>query len=185
MLLLKAQGLKEIITTYLKFNRNERHYLYLMKSQVNGISSLVGMLKIGEKRLFVFDHMGKHHEISPLCVLDFYVVDSKQRRGFGRKLFDTMLIREKVRPEHLAIDSPSEKCLSFLKKHYGLKQPIMQTNNYVIFPGFFDNRSSLCDHAHQNNHNSILPYSAKSYFRRNDDLSHLNVILIKFIIIFY
>ena len=31
------------------------------------------------------------HEVSPLCVLDFYVHESKQRCGYGKALFEAML----------------------------------------------------------------------------------------------
>lgn len=48
---------------------------------------------------------------------------------------------EKVKPPQLAIDRPSLKFSSFLKKHYGLSHSIPQTNNFVIFEGFFSNQS--------------------------------------------
>ena len=141
--------------------------------------SLVGMIKVGEKRLFVFDHMGKYHEMSPLCVLDFYVHESQQRRGFGRKLFDYMLACEQVRVEHLAIDSPSEKCTRFLKKHYGFKQPIPQNNNFVVFPGFFENRPSMMRRGQMpNGDRKFETFSAMPYYNRLEDLPPLNVYLI-------
>ena len=31
------------------------------------------------------------HEVEPLCVLDFYVHESRQRSGCGKKLFEEML----------------------------------------------------------------------------------------------
>ncbi len=40
-------------------------------------------------------------------------------------------------PEKLAYDRPSEKLISFLKKHYKLSSFIPQNNNYVIFDRFF------------------------------------------------
>jgi hypothetical protein len=33
-----------------------------------------------------------HHEVQPLCVLDFYVHESKQRMGCGRALYERMLL---------------------------------------------------------------------------------------------
>ena len=151
-----------------------------MKAYVNvskNTPSLVGLLKVGEKRLFVFDHKGNYHEMSPLCVLDFYVHESQQRRGFGRKLFDYMLACEQVRVEHLAIDSPSEKCVRFLKKHYDLKQPIPQTNNFVVFPGFFENRPSLMRRGQFGlvAERKFEAYSAKPYYNKVNDLSPYNV----------
>ncbi|CAH8602065.1 unnamed protein product [Heterobilharzia americana] len=75
----------------------------------------------------------------PLCVLDFYVHESHQRQGCGRKLFDFMLQSEDIKPSRLAIDLPSKKMIQFLHKHYHLINPIHLANNFVIYPGFFDN----------------------------------------------
>jgi len=52
-----------------------------------GRGTAVGILKIGHKKLFVYSHHGAVHEMEPLCVLDFYVHESRQRMGCGRKLF--------------------------------------------------------------------------------------------------
>ena len=51
---------------------------------------------------------------------------------------------------YLAVDRPSTKLVSFLRKHYGLVNTIpqvppplptsIQVNNYVIFSGFFHDR---------------------------------------------
>ena len=51
----------------------------------------MGILKVGHKKLFVYDNIKVQHELEPLCVLDFYVHESRQRMGCGRKLFDFML----------------------------------------------------------------------------------------------
>lgn len=37
------------------------------------------------------------HEVEPLCVLDFYVHESRQRTGCGKNLFEAMLeVMEKM-----------------------------------------------------------------------------------------
>jgi hypothetical protein len=134
------------------------------------------LLKVGEKKLFCHDNQGNNHEMSPLCVLDFYVHESQQRRGFGRKLFDYMLNSEQAKVEHLAVDSPSEKCVRFLRKHYSLTNPTPQTNNYMIFGGFFD-RPSLKKPPHNfrgNRPYEIGSYSANPYFNYKNDLPPLN-----------
>ena len=116
------------------------------------------MLKVGRKKLFLLDGAGKPHELSPMCVLDFYVTETRQRTGCGKRLFEAMLRREQVEPRSLAVDRPSEKLISFLRKHYSLASIIpqvlapvesfhliklqiyaifLQVNNYVIFSGFF------------------------------------------------
>ena len=51
-----------------------------------------------------------------------------------------MLQRERVNVQHLAIDRPSPKFLSFLQKHYNLKAAVPQVNNFVVFDGFFRDR---------------------------------------------
>jgi len=57
----------------------------------SGKGNVVGLLKVGRKKLFVFDAAGGHHEMKPLCVLDFYVHESKQRMGCGKALYEYML----------------------------------------------------------------------------------------------
>lgn len=82
----------------------------------------VGIIKVGVKKLFIRNESGNIKEISPLCVLDFYVHESVQRGGHGKALFEKMLQEEGVRPERLGYDRPSEKLIGFLAKHYGLKR---------------------------------------------------------------
>ncbi len=83
---------------------------------------VIGLLKVGVKKLFIRNEMGAIKEISPLCVLDFYVHESMQRGGHGKAIFEKMLENEGVKPEKLGYDRPSEKLLGFLAKHYGLKR---------------------------------------------------------------
>lgn len=49
------------------------------------------MLKTGQKGLYVFDRYGQHYQVSPPCVLDFYIHESRQRNGLGKRLFEHML----------------------------------------------------------------------------------------------
>ena len=44
-----------------------------------GDGIVVGMLKVGEKKLFVYDSQGQNHEMTPLCVLDFFVCENQQK----------------------------------------------------------------------------------------------------------
>ncbi len=55
------------------------------------LGSVIGFIKVGAKHLYVYDSHGQVHERTPLCVLDFYVHESKQRSGYGKKLFEVML----------------------------------------------------------------------------------------------
>jgi alpha-tubulin N-acetyltransferase 1 len=104
--------------------------------------------------------------MTPLCILDFYVCEGQQRRGYGKSIFDYMLNSENVVPEYLAIDYPTEKSVKFLKKHYNLKNPNYQGNNYVIFEGFFNNRSGV--NRRNTSLNGFNSYSANVNSRTNN-----------------
>ncbi|XP_066437657.1 alpha-tubulin N-acetyltransferase 1 isoform X2 [Eleutherodactylus coqui] len=140
----KAQRLPAPITSASRMQTNQ-HHLYILKDctpKTAGRGLVIGFLKVGYKKLFVLDRKGSHIEAEPLCILDFYIHESLQRHGFGKELFGFMLRIEQVEPQHLAIDRPSEKFLSFLWKHYNLRAVIPQVNNFVIFEGFFRDRKA-------------------------------------------
>lgn len=44
-----------------------------------------------------------------------------------------MLSHQNVLPEKLGYDKPSDKFISFLSKHFGLKKYVPQNNNFVVF----------------------------------------------------
>ena len=128
----KAQGLSSVITSFSRmYSSDNRLYMRVERDTV------LGFIKVGEKNLFHREYSGKTRELKLLCVLDFFVHESVQRGGVGKSLFEEMTRRENVRPEKLAIDRPSHKFLSFLKKHYGLSQFVPQVNNFVIFDKCF------------------------------------------------
>jgi len=100
---------------------------------------VLGLIKTGPKRLFVVQGQNQGLvEINPLCVLDFYVHESMQRRGFGRELFDHVLKDLNIPAVKLAIDRPSEKFVNFLAKYYNMRAQIPQVNNFAVFHGFFN-----------------------------------------------
>ena len=76
-------------------------------------------------------------EVEPLCVLDFYVHESCQRQGYGKRLFDFVVKAEAASPARIAYDRPSPKFVAFLAKHFGLRHHRPQTNNFVVFDEFF------------------------------------------------
>ena len=129
-----AQSLKNPITSGAKMMAAEGHTVYMLvdRTAAAGQGAVVGMLKVGRKKLFLLDHSGKPNEMTPMCVLDFYVTETRQRTGCGRKLFETMLAREGVDPRYLAIDRPSDKLISFLRKHYGLASIIPQVTSTEV-----------------------------------------------------
>ena len=134
MLSCRAQRLAEPISTAEKLHSNPGQRLYMMFDQAAHLA--VGILKVGRKHLFIMD-VARQHEIEPLCVLDFYVHESRQRSGFGRELFEHVLRAEGVEPHRLAYDRPSPKLLGFLRKHYGLSRYTPQPNNFVLFADYF------------------------------------------------
>ncbi len=79
ILTFQAQGLKTPVTTGTKFLETDQR-IYL-KCEGNAI---IGFLKMGVKKLFIHDEFGTIREISPLCVLDFYVHENFQRTGVGK-----------------------------------------------------------------------------------------------------
>ncbi|XP_066580173.1 alpha-tubulin N-acetyltransferase 1 isoform X2 [Amia ocellicauda] len=138
----KAQQLATPITSAAKMQSN-RHHLYLLKDREGngGRGMAVGFLKVGYKKLFLLNHRGAHLETEPLCVLDFYISESLQRHGYGKEIFNYMLECERVEPQQMAFDRPSPKFQSFLKKHYSLEHCVPQVNNFVVFDGFFREKS--------------------------------------------
>ncbi|XP_059693360.1 alpha-tubulin N-acetyltransferase 1 isoform X5 [Haemorhous mexicanus] len=137
----QAQGLSTPVTSAARMESN-RHVLYILRDTRCPRGAVLGFLKVGYKKLFLLERDGSHVEVEPLCVLDFYIHESQQRRGLGRELFREMLQRERVQPHKLAVDRPSEKLLGFLRKHFGLCDLIPQVNNFVIFEGFFSTRTA-------------------------------------------
>lgn len=139
-----AQGLRKPVTTGMPHLPSQRVYLL-----ASGRTAL-GFLKVGPKRLFVTSPPSKSsgsrpsvvgdalREVTPVCALDFYVHESCQRNGYGRKLFEAMLSCEGLQAAQLAYDRPSPKLKAFLAKHYGLTRFRPQNNNYVIFDDYFE-----------------------------------------------
>ena len=129
----RAQRLNTTITSAHKFFISN-HRIFIKAEQ----NKVLGFIKVGSKKLFLRDRGFNYHEVNTLCVLDFYVHESTQRRGIGKELFDYMLKFEKKIPTELAYDRPSDKLLNFLNKYFGLNNYIPQNNNYVVFDEFFD-----------------------------------------------
>ncbi|VDK37899.1 unnamed protein product [Taenia asiatica] len=103
----------------------------------------IGLLKVGKKKLFLFNAFGECFEVEPVCVLDFYISTDFQRRGYGKELFEWMLQEEGLVATDLPIDSPSPRMLSFMNKHYHQDHPLHQSNNFVVFPDFFHHISAF------------------------------------------
>lgn len=129
----EAQSLGSSITSFLQMTVGNEQSIYILRES----ELVLGFIKVGFKPLFIMDQNGNQSETRPLCVLDFFVMEAYQRRGCGRRLFEFMLQDLSLHPAQLAIDRPSSKFKSFLRKHYNLVGSVPQINNFVIFDGFF------------------------------------------------
>ncbi|TMS37881.1 hypothetical protein L596_004721 [Steinernema carpocapsae] len=113
-------------------------YLVWERNEEKDVSRLMGLLKVGRKKLFLYDNDRNTYEGELLCLLDFYVHHASQRKGHGKALFDFMLQSERAKVERMAFDSPTVTLLAFLNKHYDLHSAIWQNTNFVVFPQLFD-----------------------------------------------
>jgi alpha-tubulin N-acetyltransferase 1 len=129
----RAQGLRSTITTSVRFYSSSDNKIYL---KTEG-RTVVGILKTGIRKLFYTNEVGKIIEMSPLCLLDFYVHESCQRSGYGKELYEYMLRNENTGPNKIAIDRPSPKMIGFMRKNYGLTDYIPQNNNFVVYRQYF------------------------------------------------
>ena len=136
----KAQKLPSTITTLGKLQANG--HIIFMKAERN---RCIGFIKVGYKKLFVRGRGGEMIEMSPLSVLDFYVNEQVQRGGYGRKLFDAMLVHMKSQAALIAYDRPSDKLMGFLAKHFNLRNHVKQNNNYVVFDDYYSAVSNRKD----------------------------------------
>lgn len=54
-----------------------------------------------------------------------------------------MLKHENAHPRKLAYDRPSPKLKGFLSKHYGLKNFVPQSNNFIVFDDYFEDTAKV------------------------------------------
>ena len=134
-----AQGLSGPITSTDKListatqNPHQRHHLLVFVED----SHALGFIKWGSKDLYFYRKNGSMLQCSPVCLLDFFVRESEQRRGLGLKIFKAMLQHlGNLEPSTLAYDRPSHKLIAFMRKHFGLVKPDLQPNRYCLFEGF-------------------------------------------------
>ncbi|TPX30952.1 hypothetical protein SmJEL517_g05628 [Synchytrium microbalum] len=167
----EAQGLQVAVTSLPKLYQNPNHRVYVMtvsertspSSRASSASSrhsrrssttssnrttghnnrvkVVGLIKVGQKNLYLSDTNGHLQRANPLCVLDFYVHESCQRRGYGKVLFEAMLRQERTSATRLGYDRPSHKMIGFLRRHY-FTEFLPQANKFVISKAFFPTPSS-------------------------------------------
>lgn len=130
----KAQRLHTSVTSIRQMS--DKNSIYLLASLQEGL--VVGLLKVGRKDLYLFDEQSKlsSHRETP-AILDFYVHESHQRRGLGKRLFEYMLADQGWSVGKCAVDRPSAMMRSFLAKHYQLVHTVPQANKFVLYKDFF------------------------------------------------
>ncbi|XP_070071404.1 alpha-tubulin N-acetyltransferase 1 isoform X2 [Drosophila takahashii] len=145
-----SQGLSKPVTTAQRLRMSDNQTIYLLADSEQGHNGAVtGLLKVGTKDLYLFDESGQTRKVEQApSILDFYIHESRQRAGLGKRLFQTMLSEEQWTPLKCSVDRPSEKLLGFLSKHYGLQRIIPQANNFVLYEGFFNDAASANGHGH-------------------------------------
>ena len=96
-----AQGLSKPITSCSGMRCGDFR-LYL---SIGAGGAVRGLLKVGTKQLFVRRKPDAEYcQVSPLCVLDFYVHEGCQRGGVGASLFEHMLgTQHRARAPHQQI----------------------------------------------------------------------------------
>lgn len=151
----KAQGLGQPVTSS-HLLQGTNHKLYIICDTDN--KKVKGILKIGYKKLFIHNLDHQYVEMTPLCVLDFYIHESYQRKGIGKFLFEFMLKSQNIEPRLIAYDAPSPKLLNFLNKYYGLKSFMPQNCNFVVYYDYFQQTDN---YHYQMLQNHILPQSPK------------------------
>ena len=110
LLSFQSQKLSTIITSSQKFfTSNDRIDLKGFKNKV------LDFIKVGIQKLYVRDKYFNYHNVSPVCVIDFYVHESCQRKGIGKELFEYMVNFERKVPEEMAYQRPTSSLLNFYK----------------------------------------------------------------------
>jgi len=102
---------------------------------------LIGYLRTGQRKLFIKDENNNYSTQSPICVIDFFVFKQYERLGYGKELFDRMLLFEKCSACDLGYDRITPKLIKFLLKHYNLSNYITQSNGFVLYSSYFDNKN--------------------------------------------
>lgn len=93
----KAQNLNGPITSIDKMleswsdstKKNNGQTIIIFSDSIN--KKALGFIKYGRKDLFFYQKNGKVVECSPICLLDFYINDIKQRMGIGLTLFQKFI----------------------------------------------------------------------------------------------
>ena len=167
----KSQNLLVNVTTTNRFFPSD--HTLIIKADKNKV---LGYIKVGPKRLFLRDRICNYHERKTLCVLDFYIYDTEQRKGLGKEIFFFFLNYKKINPVELAYDRPTLRFLAFLKRNYGLENYIQQENNFTIYDEFFESERNKNNETQYDSdtHRVIQNLYTPRYLNRSVDFNSNN-----------
>lgn len=143
-----AQNLKQPITCWEKIRPDGAKayspvkivdWIYLIIEQKDGTEvsyDPISFLRFGSRSLFLEKEGQLVRQDTTFCALDFYC--REQRNGFGLLLFSEALRHHAMTAQNVAFDRPTPAMVSFLQKHFSLRNPMAQHNRFVIFDGFFN-----------------------------------------------
>ncbi|XP_026818383.1 alpha-tubulin N-acetyltransferase-like isoform X2 [Rhopalosiphum maidis] len=119
---------------------NSDHVLYMMiEHNTSAHFVVVGILMTGWKKLCLYNKaVGSCKETMVYCLMDFYIHESRQFKGYGKYLIDYMLKDMHLCAKNLAIEKPTKNLLQFMWKHFQLSKLVNQGNNFIIYEEFFD-----------------------------------------------
>ncbi|KAK2559268.1 Alpha-tubulin N-acetyltransferase [Acropora cervicornis] len=149
--------------------RHSGHRLYILKDPTanNGFGAAVGILKVGLKKLFLLDLQSVQYEVNPVCVLDFYVHESRQRTGCGKRLFEHMMKANNfVIHEHFFSDLQGE---SMSDPPILQRRPSASSSCYSTRPNSGQNISSLINNV-ETKRDELSKIN-----RANSSLQHINL----------
>jgi len=104
---------------------------------------ITGFIKYSYRHLYFYTKKGKVVEKDPCCILDFYVLETIQRKGIGHQLLEHVLAIESDRTgvgsfDQCCYDRPSPKLIAFIKKNYKSTKENLQPNKFMIFDQFIN-----------------------------------------------
>lgn len=100
----------------------------------------------------------------------------------GIKIFQAFLENEGVDAYQLAYDRPSKKLYPFLAKYFELNKPILQSNNFAVYPRFFGDKflsdeikSSVTKENSSSSHGGYLSGAGNPYQQQGMNKSSINI----------
>jgi len=167
-----AQGLKTPLTTAEKLADSD-HIVYMMieHNTTSPNFIVIGILKMGWMKMNLCDNPRARPGSMVYSLLDFYVHETRQRKGYGKRLIDYMLKDVDLNAKNLAIAKPTHKISNFMRKHYQLSKLVNQDDNMAIFEEFFHDTYNEKT-SRDNTGNRTMEYERQPTFGRHGAHKH-------------